>query len=313
MARKKAKSISVVIPIFNEEETVAELHRRLTTVFAKRGFRYELILIDDGSRDSTLAQLLSLNKHDSHVKILSLSRNFGHQIAISAGIDHATGDAVVLMDGDLQDPPEILPRFIEKWVEGYEVVYAIRKKRKENILKRTAYATFYRLLKKISYLNIPLDSGDFCIMDRKVAEVIRSLPERNRFVRGLRTWAGFRQVGLEYERDRRFAGKPKYTLSKLLHLAYDGIFSFSAAPLRVAIYTGIVAACVSFAGGLLIIYEKIFHGIPIAGWASTMVTLVFLGGIILLTLGVIGEYIGRIHEEVKERPLYVLREKIGFE
>lgn len=313
MAKQRKPLISVVIPIYNEEETIPELYRRLGPIFAKLNYKYEFIFVDDGSKDGSLPHLLSLHQQNKHVKILSLSRNFGHQVAISAGIDYASGDAIILMDGDLQDPPEVLPDFIKKWQGGYEVVYAIRKKRKESILKRSAYAVFYRLLKKISYLNIPLDSGDFCIMDKRVADIIRSLPERNRFVRGLRTWAGFRQTGLEYERERRYAGKPKYTFRKLLKLAYDGIFSFSIVPLRIAIYTGIVAAFISFAGGVLIVYEKIFSDIPIAGWASTMVTLVFLGGIILLTLGVIGEYIGRIHEEVKNRPIYVLRQKIGFE
>ena len=312
MPKKQQMFISVVIPVYNEEETVAELHRRLHAMFSRLKHDYELIFVDDGSHDNSLPLLLSLQKQDKHLKILSFSRNFGHQIAISAGIDHASGDAVVLMDGDLQDPPEVLPEFIRKWREGYDVVYAIRKNRKENILKRAAYAAFYRILKKISYLNIPLDSGDFCIIYRRVAEIIRTLSERNRFIRGLRTWTGFRQTGLEYERERRFAGKPKYTVGKLLKLAYDGIFSFSTIPLRIAIYTGMAAALISFAAGLFILYEKIISDIPIVGWASTMVTLVFLGGIILLTLGIVGEYIGRIHEEVKNRPLYILREKIGF-
>jgi len=198
------------------------------------------------------------------------------------------------MDGDLQDPPEVLRDFIKKWQEGYGVVYGVRKRRKENIVKRTAYAVFYRLLRMISYLSIPLDSGDFCIMDKRVADIIRSLPERNRFVRGLRTWAGFRQTGFEYERERRYAGKPKYTFGKLLKLAYDGIFSFSLIPLRIASYAGIITALLSFIGGVLIVYEKIVGGIPIAGWASTMVTLAFFGGVLLLTLGIIGEYLGRI-------------------
>jgi len=312
MPKRVRKRISIVIPIYNEEETILELYRRLSATFSRLAYDYEFIFVDDGSHDNSFHLLRSLYERDRHVKVLSLSRNFGHQIAISAGIDHASGDAVILMDGDLQDPPEVLSQFIKKWEEGYEVVYAIRTKRKENILKRAAYAVFYRILNKISYLNIPLDSGDFCIMDKGVVEVIRQLPERNRFVRGLRTWAGFRQTGLSYERDRRFAGKPKYTFGKLLKLAYDGIFSFSTTPLRIAIYTGISAALVAFIGAAVVIYEKIENDIPIAGWASTMVTLFFLGGVILVTLGIVGEYIGRIHEEVKHRPLYVLRQKLGL-
>ncbi len=302
--------ISVVIPVYDEQENIPELHRRLSEALAKH--RFELLFVDDGSRDQSLAILLALHSKDPRIKVLSLSRNFGHQVAISAGIDHASGDAVILMDGDLQDPPEVLPRFIERWKEGYEVVYAIRTQRKESIIKRFAYAAFYRLLRKISYLNIPLDSGDFCIMDRRIADILKRLPERNRFVRGLRTWAGFRQIGLEIERGRRHAGKPKYTFGKLLRLAYDGIFSFSTVPLRLAIYIGLLSSAAAFAGGLIVIYEKLNNNVPVAGWSSTVVILGFLGGVILLTLGIIGEYVGRVHDEVKNRPLYVLRDRIGF-
>jgi polyisoprenyl-phosphate glycosyltransferase len=253
-----------------------------------------------------------IHRVDPRFKVLRFSRNFGHQVAISAGIDHATGDAVILMDGDLQDPPEVLPRFIEKWREGFEVVYAIRRKRKENIFKRMAYALFYRLLRKLSYLHIPLDSGDFCLMDKRVVSVIKNLHERNRFVRGLRTWAGFRQTGLEYERDARFAGEPKYTFGKLLKLAYDGLFSFSTVPLRLAVYMGFMFSGLSFIGGFIIIYRKIVHQIDVIGWASTIVIMTFLGGLLLMTLGVIGEYISRIYEEVKQRPIYIVQDKRGL-
>ncbi len=244
--------------------------------------------------------------------MISFSRNFGHQVAISAGLEHTTGDAVMIIDGDLQDPPEVLPQFIAKWKEGYDVVYAVRTKRKENILKRAAYAAFYRLLNQLSYLDVPLDSGDFCLMDKRVVEAMRRLPERKRFVRGLRTWVGFRQAGLAYERDRRFAGEPKYTFTKLLGLAYDGIFSISTTPLRIAVYAGFVLAALAFLGGLLVIYDKLVNGIAIAGWSSTIVIITFLGGVILATLGMIGEYVSRIYDEVKSRPLYVVREKLGF-
>jgi polyisoprenyl-phosphate glycosyltransferase len=303
---------SIVIPIFNEHETIPELHKRVKDVIDHLGDKTEVILVDDGSRDDTFTQLKEINSTDPRFKVLRFSRNFGHQVAISAGLAHASGDAVILMDGDLQDPPEILPQFIARWKEGFDVVYAIRKKRKENIFKRTSYALFYRLMKKLSYLEIPLDSGDFCLMDKRVAKVVNEFPERNRFVRGLRTWAGFRQTGLEYERDARFAGEPKYTFGKLVRLAYDGIFSFSTAPLRMAVYAGFGFASIAFLGGLLIIYRKLVHQIDVAGWASTIVIMMFLGGLTLMTLGVIGEYIGRIYDEVKQRPIYIISDKIGF-
>ena len=303
---------SIVIPIFNENETIPELYRRLKAVIDTLDAPTEVILVDDGSRDNSFELLKEVHSKDSRFKVLRFSRNFGHQTAISAGLDAATGDAVILMDGDLQDPPEVLPQFIAKWREKYDVVYAIRKKRKENIFKRAAYAGFYRLLRALSYLEIPLDSGDFCLMDKRVADTVRNMKERSRFVRGLRTWAGFRQTGLEYERDYRFAGEPKYTFSKLLRLAYDGLFSFSTVPLRLAVYSGFVFASVAFIGGLFIIYQKLFHGINVVGWASTIVVIIFFGGIILATLGIIGEYISRIYEEVKNRPLYVIQDKIGF-
>ena len=304
---------SLVIPIYNDEAVVGVLYRRLKAVIDSFDEPAEVIFVDDGSADGTFQQLSGLAAADKRVKVLRFSRNFGHQIAISAGIDHASGDAVILMDGDLQDPPEVLPKFIERWRAGNDVVYAVRKKRKENIFKRAAYAAFYRLLKKLSYLDIPLDSGDFCLMDKRVVRTLRQLPERNRFVRGLRTWAGFRQVGLEYERDARFAGEPKYTFGKLLKLAYDGIFSFSTIPLRLAVYAGFGFASVAFLGGMFITYRKLFYGIDVQGWTSIIVVSTFLGGIILMMIGVIGEYVGRIYDEVKQRPLYIVQDKIGLE
>jgi len=305
-----SRRISVVIPVFNEQETLPELRRRLEESLRK--YDFEVIFVDDGSRDSTLALLVSYNAADPRFKAVSFSRNFGHQVAISAGIEVADGDAVILMDGDLQDPPEVLPQFIDKMAEGYEVVYAVRRQRKENILKRAAYATFYRILRRVSYLNIPLDSGDFCIMDRNVADVLRALPERTRFVRGLRTWAGFNQIGLEYERDRRYAGKPKYNFGKLLKLAYDGIVAFSDVPLKVAVYLGMMSAVTAFFYAMVVVYEKVTNNIPVAGWSSTIVVILALGGLVLMTLGIIGEYISRIYEEVKRRPLYVIKQRIGL-
>jgi dolichol-phosphate mannosyltransferase len=313
MKQKLAKeTISIVIPIFNEEATIQHLVDRLRPVLDSLHEKTEVLFVDDGSLDRSFELLQKIHQRDRRFKVLQFSRNFGHQVAISAGIDHAIGDAVVLMDGDLQDPPEVLPIFIAKWREGNHVVYAIRRKRKENIFKRTAYALFYRALKKLSYLDIPLDSGDFCLMDRRVVDVVKTLPERNRFVRGLRTWAGFQQVGVEYERDRRFAGDPKYTFAKLIGLAYDGLFSFSTAPLRGAVYIGFFISLCSFLGGLWVVYEKLTNAITIVGWTSTIVIITFFSGIIISTLGLMAEYIRRIYEEVKHRPLYVVRKRVGI-
>ena len=303
---------SLVIPVYNERETIPTLHDRVKKVIDALDAPAEVIVVEDGGTDGSFELLKEIHRKDARFKVLSFSRNFGHQVAISAGIEHALGDAVMIIDGDLQDPPEVLPQFISKWKEGYDVVYAIRTKRKENIFKRAAYAAFYRLLNRLSYLNVPLDSGDFCLMDKRVVDAMRMLPERKRFVRGLRTWVGFRQVGLAYERDRRFAGEPKYTFGKLLALAYDGIFSISTTPLRVAVYIGFALAILAFLGGLLVIYGKLVYGIALAGWSSTIVIITFLGGVTLSTLGMIGEYVSRIYDEVKSRPLYIVREKLGL-
>jgi dolichol-phosphate mannosyltransferase len=313
MKRKSpTETISIVIPIFNEEPTIRHLVDRLRAVIDSLHEKAEVLFVDDGSIDRSFELLKEIHQHDPRFKVLQFSRNFGHQVAISAGIDHAIGDAVVLMDGDLQDPPEVLPMFIAKWREGNHVVYAIRRKRKENIFKRTAYALFYRALKRLSYLDIPLDSGDFCLMDRCVVDVVKTLPERNRFVRGLRTWAGFQQVGVEYERDRRFAGEPKYTFAKLMGLAYDGLFAFSTAPLRGAVYIGFLISACAFLGGVWVVYEKLTNAITIVGWTSTIVIITFFSGIIISMLGLMAEYIRRIYEEVKHRPLYVVRKRVGI-
>jgi glycosyltransferase involved in cell wall biosynthesis len=273
----------------------------------------EVILIDDGSHDASFRLLHELHHRDHRFKVLRFSRNFGHQVAISAGIDHASGEVIMVMDGDLQDPPELLPEFLKKRDEGYDVVYAVRRKRKEPLLKKVAYFTFYRLLQRVAAIDIPLDAGDFSLIDRRVADTLRAMPERHRFVRGIRSWAGFRQVGLEYERDRRFGGEVKYTMTKLLKLALDGVFSFSYLPLRLASYVGLGISLISFAMALFYFLQKLLVGIDTKGWASTIVIILFLGGVQLLTVGIIGEYIGRIYDEVKQRPLYVISERVGFE
>jgi dolichol-phosphate mannosyltransferase len=303
---------SIIIPLYNEEKTIPELVTRLAAVTDGMSDPWELILVDDGSTDGSFTAMCALHRNDPRIKVVRLSRNFGHQIAISAALDLAEGDAVILMDGDLQDPPELLPQLIKLWKDGYHVVYTVKTSRKENWLKRLAFKSFYRVLSAMSSIKIPMDAGNFSLMDRRVVEVLRTMPERNRYISGLRAWAGFQQTAVYYDRGPRFAGKPQMSLGRLFHLALDGIFSFSNAPLRAAIYFGMAAAMVSFAGGLYVVYEKLFTNLAILGWASTIVSILFVGGMILMTLGVIGEYISRIYEEVKKRPLYVIRDKIGF-
>ena len=303
---------SIIIPLYNEEKTIPELVTRLAAVTDGMNDPWELILVDDGSTDGSFTAMCALHRNDPRIKVVRLSRNFGHQIAISAALDLAQGDAVILMDGDLQDPPELLPQLIKLWKDGYHVVYTVKTSRKENWLKRLAFKSFYRILSAMSSIKIPMDAGNFSLMDRRVVEVLRTMPERNRYISGLRAWAGFQQTAVYYDRGPRYAGKPQMSLGRLFHLALDGIFSFSNAPLRAAIYFGMAAAMVSFAGGLYVVYEKLFTKMAILGWASTIVSILFVGGMILMTLGVIGEYISRIYEEVKKRPLYVIRDKIGF-
>jgi len=240
------------------------------------------------------------------VKLINLSRNFGHQIAITAGLKKSKGDVVVIMDGDLQDPPDVIPKLIEKWKDGYDVVYAIRQKRKENIFKRIAYFIFYRILKFLSDINIPLDSGDFSAIDRKVVDLMNKFPERNRFVRGIRSWVGFNQVGVKYERSFRFSGEPKYSYSKLFKLAYDGLISFSHRPLKIATILGVITTLLSFILIVYILFLNFFKNIDVRGWSSTNVVILFLGGVQLLMIGALGEYIARIYDEVRSRPNYII-------
>ncbi|MFC1671124.1 glycosyltransferase family 2 protein [Spirochaetota bacterium] len=313
------KTISIIIPCFNEEENLPELFKRLSSASKKWKYKWEVLCIDDGSFDRTSEILQKQNKKDKRWKLISLSRNFGHQTAISCGINYAIGDAVIIIDADLQDPPEELHRFIKKWEEGYHVVYAIRKKRKENILKKLSYWIFYRLMAKLVDFDIPLDSGDFSIIDRKVVNVLKSLKERNKFVRGLRSWSGFKQIGLECERHARFAGEPKYTFRKLLKLALDGILSFSAFPLKIATYAGLIISFLSSMGLVFTLVQRIFRDFfskiglaPVPGYATIVILILFLGGIQLLFLGIIGNYISRIFDEVKARPSWVIEEMTGI-
>ncbi len=304
---------SIIIPIYNEQETIPELLGRLAIVMNSLTGPVEVIFVDDGSKDSSFALLETAYRRDPRLKIIRLSRNFGHQIAISAALNAVKGDAVIVMDGDLQDPPELLPQMIEQWKQGAHVVYTVKRTRKENPLKQLAFKSFYRVLHALSEVNIPMDAGNFSLLDKRVVEIMRSMPERHRYISGLRAWVGFKQVGITYDRDARFAGEPQMSLRRLVHLAMDGIFSFSNVPLRVAVYVGFISALIAFVGGFFVLYEKLFTDKAILGWTSTIVSITFLGGMILMTLGVIGEYIGRIYDEVKQRPLYVVREMVGFE
>jgi dolichol-phosphate mannosyltransferase len=299
--------ISIVIPVYNEAENLPTLHQRLHQAMGEHTPNFEIVFVNDGSHDGSLSYLEQLASQDSQVTIIDLARNFGHQTAISAGLDFARGKAVIIMDADLQDPPEVLPLFIDKWRQGFEVVYAIRAKRKESWLKRSAYALFYRILQRVANIEIPLDAGDFCIMDRCVVDLLNGMPERSRFVRGLRSWVGLRQTGLAYERQARYAGHPKFTFTRLVYLALDGLVAFSFLPLRLITLLGFGVSAVA---GVLAIYyaiKRLTVGLYPPGFATTIVAILILAGLQLITTGVIGEYVGRTYEEVKRRPLYILR------
>ena len=318
--RKSPKSLSVIVPCFNEEESLPALFERVEKVAKDWPEDYEVICVDDGSGDQTVDLLREQHGRDTRWKLVVLSRNFGHQAAVSAGLEAASGEVVAIIDADLQDPPELIKDLIETWREGYEVVYAVRKKRKEGPIKKAAYFCFYRLMKSMTEIeDFPLDSGDFSLLDRKVVDTLVAFPEKNRFLRGLRAWSGFRQTGLEYERSARFAGEPKYTLKKLLKLASDGLFSFSGVPLRLASYVGLLVSFFSGLGALVFVVQKVYPepflamGLPIVpGFAATIVTVLFLGGVQLLFLGVIGEYLNRIYTEVKARPEFLVAERVGL-
>jgi dolichol-phosphate mannosyltransferase len=310
--------ITTIIPCYNEATVLPLLFDRFTAAADRWQMDWNVICVDDGSSDSTWEVLCRQNSLDSRWQALALARNFGHQTAVSAGLYHADGDVAVVIDADLQDPPEELGRFIDKWREGYDVVYAIRKQRKEGPLKRFCYWSFYRLAAPLVSFPIPLDTGDFCVMDRKVVDVLKSMPERNRFVRGLRAWAGFKQTGLEYERQARAAGEVKYTFRKLLKLALDGIFSFSLVPLKLATWLGFVVSLLASGGILFTMIQRLFPrwfaGIglePVPGYATIVIAVLFMGGVQLTCLGILGEYLGRIFDEVKRRPQWVFRDSVG--
>lgn len=302
--------ISVVAPVFNEHSTLPELHRRLTEVLRPLG-PYEIVLVDDGSSDGSWDTLLELAARDSHLRLLRLSRNFGHQAALSAGLDAARGEAIVLMDADLQDPPEVIPQLVGKWREGFDVVYAVRGEREgEPRLRLASITLFYRLLYRITSTEIPQNVGDFRLLSRRAADAITAMPERARFLRGMTSWIGFRQTGVQYTREARFAGESKYPPRKLLRLALDGITSFSTAPIKLV--TALGFALVVFCVGVLAwtLYVRFFTSHHPQGWTSVIAVVLLLGGVQLLSLGVIGQYVARIFDETKQRPLYLVDEVV---
>jgi dolichol-phosphate mannosyltransferase len=305
---RELKLLSVVIPIYNEKDNIGELYDRLNRLERDLRSGLEIVFVNDGSADSSVDMLKDLAGKDKKVKIVNLSRNFGHQIAIRAGIEFAAGDAVAVMDADLQDPPEVVLRMVDKWREGFHVVYAVRKTRKEGFVLRLLYAAFYRILKIMANTDIPLDSGDFCLMDASVVKILSSMPESDPFMRGLRSWVGFDQVGVEYDRQERFGGRTKYSFLKLLRLALDGIVSFSYIPLRIASISGFAVSAASF---LLIAYLLIKH-LPLLGLTTLAILVLFLGGVQLITVGILGEYVARVYEQSKKRPLFLVRETVNI-
>ncbi|HET7815533.1 MAG TPA: glycosyltransferase family 2 protein [Candidatus Baltobacteraceae bacterium] len=308
----KPPVLSIVVPLMNEEGNVQALLDRIFGIAARLegAPSFEVVLVNDGSRDNTLQVIRDQMRVRPNVVLINLSRNFGHQLAATAGIDASRGDAVVLMDGDLQDPPELIEQFMQKWREGYDVVYAVRRSRKgESIFKLWTARTFYRTIKRLTNVSIPVDTGDFRLMSRRVVEALKASRERHRFLRGMVSWAGFNQTGIEYDRDERTSGETKYPLKKMLRFAIDGITSFSDVPLRFASYLGFTVSTAAFIYAIVIIVAKaLWLGTPeyARGWASTMVVILFLGGVQLIGIGILGEYLGRIYDEVKGRPLYLI-------
>lgn len=305
---------SLVIPIYNEEENIPELYRRVSALMDQLDGPAEMVLINDGSRDASLRMIRDLCEKDPRICYLSFARNFGHQTAVTAGLNFASGQAVAILDADLQDPPELILDMVELWKQDYQVIYAQRvERRKENWFKRLMAYGFYRILKRLSDVDIPTDTGDFCLLDRAVVDILNAMPERNRYIRGLRSWVGFRQTAIEFVRDPRFAGDVKYTFRKSFRLAIDGLVGFSKVPLRLATYCGLCSAGLAMVMMLLVLYWRFLEpNSPLTGVATVVLAVLFLGAVQLICIGILGEYIGRIYEEVKGRPLYTLAEFGGF-
>jgi dolichol-phosphate mannosyltransferase len=306
----KPLTISVVAPVFNEIELLPEFHRRVSKVMGAIDEPWELVLVDDGSHDGSTEAIRELALVDDHVRPVIFSRNFGHQIAITAGLDYSSGQAVVIIDADLQDPPELIPEMVDKWRQGYEVVYAVRTEREgETFFKKLTASTFYRLINRITDVSIPLDTGDFRLLDRKAADALRSMREKHRFPRGMAAWVGFRQIGVPYTRAARTAGETKYPFRKMLRLALNAITGFSYFPLQIATYLGFICAGISALTIPVVIALRLAGSQAFFGQATTLIAVLFLGGVQLISLGILGEYIGRVYDEVKGRPLYIVREE----
>lgn len=311
---KNEVEFSLVIPVYNEEAVLSETYQRVKKIMDSLGESYELIFVNDGSQDKSASIIREFAREDPKVKLINFSRNFGHQAAITAGMDYARGQAVIVMDADLQDPPEVIPQMVEKWRQGYEVVYGKRMKREgESFFKKATASLFYRFLKRMTQVDIPVDTGDFRLIDRKVLLTMKLLREKNRFIRGLISWVGFRQTSVEYVREKRWAGETKYPLRKMLKLAWDGVTSFSDKPLKIATYVGFLLSVFSFVYLLVVIFQTVFGQGTVPGWASLVVINLFFNGVILIILGIMGEYIGRIYDEAKNRPLYIVESQVGFE
>lgn len=305
--------LSIIVPCYNEEPNLDYLFERLISVLEPLGMTYEIICVNDGSRDNTFNCLVEHHHRNSSIKVVNLSRNFGKEIAMTAGLNYATGKAVIPIDADLQDPPELITDMVAKWQEGYDVVYGTRKSRfGEGLLKQMTANGFYRIIQKMTPIKIPQDTGDFRLMDRQVIEAIKQLPETHRFMKGLFAWVGFKQIAIEYDRPARYKGETKWNYWKLWNFALEGITSFSAVPLKIWSYIGLFISCTAFIYAAYLIIRTLILGIDVPGYASLMVVTLFLGGVQLITLGVMGEYLGRIYGEVKRRPLYLVRESYGF-
>jgi len=308
---------SIVAPCYNEEGNLPELYRRIAEVMDESNEPWELVLINDGSIDRTSELMQELHQTDPRVHYLDFARNFGHQIAVTAGVDYAQGEAVIIIDADLQDPPELILEMIGKWKEGFQVVYAVRSERKgESWFKLFTAKLFYRIIYRITDVDIPLDTGDFRLMDRKVVDALKQMQERHRFIRGMTSWVGFKQTGVTYAREERFSGETKYPFRRMLKFALDAVTSFSFFPLQMAMYLGFTIAALSGLGAFLVIIARLFgdpNNQPFFGQATTLVMVLFLGGVQLISLGIIGEYLGRIYDEVKGRPMYIVNEAVGFE
>ncbi len=308
------KLLSIVVPVYNEQEVIDETFKRLSAVFKDFFMKVEYIFINDGSKDNTYFKLKEIASSNPEVRVINFARNFGHQIAITAGMDYAKGDAIVIIDADLQDPPEVILKMVDKWKEGYEVVYGKRLQRDgETFFKKVTAKTFYRFLDSMTDVKLPVDVGDFRLIDRKVCDAMKCLPERSRYVRGLVSWVGFKQTSVEYHREKRFAGETKYPLKKMLKLAGDGIFSFSYKPLKLATFIGMLVSVCSFIYLVVVLIQRFVKNDVVSGWASSIAVTLFLNGVMLIVIGIMGEYVGRIYEEVKARPLYIIGELMGFE